>query len=337
MMQKRLIERWFLGAACLITFIAPTPLAAAPDAVATAVATAASAAPPALPALPPEVERFWQQALDLEPQFAGDEEIDPSTTQVRFMQSAEFFEKAAEGGKPNAYWRAARMMWLAGDTLPLEDTEGRLVLLNRALDLTDRGLAVNPDCAECMLWKFISMGRLRTTMSVWSGMRQVSEMAEMLDRAFELNPSYADNDNNSTLGNLHYSSAILYRLIPEWFWIRWMLGVKGDKERALGHARSALVLHPKRVDYKVEVGTQLLCLGTLREDPGRLAEGRIVMKSAIAGRATSQDERRELHFARIMLDDPTKACGYSGDKILEIDEEKAKADSKRAKDTTGSE
>ena len=42
----------------------------------------------------------------------------------------------------------------------------------------------------------------------------------------------------------------------------WVLGVRGDKERALAHARTALALHPTRVDYRIEVGSQLLCLGS---------------------------------------------------------------------------
>jgi tetratricopeptide (TPR) repeat protein len=240
-------------------------------------------------------------------------------------RAAELFQRFGEETEESSgYWRAARATWIAGDLLPLDATEARVDVFTRALLLADRGLVADPDCAECMLWKFTAMGRLRTTSGIWEGVRQLPEMAALLDRAIALQPTHRDDAHNSTLGNLHYSSAIFYRLVPEWFWIRWVLGVKGDKERALEHSLEALALHPQRLDYQIEVGTQLLCLGSLRDDPLRTRTGMKVMHDAIAREAAGTDQAREIHFARIMLAEPDRACGYSGDKLLDMDEAEAR-------------
>jgi hypothetical protein len=153
-------------------------------------------------------------------------------------------------------------------------------------------------------------------------------MAELLDRGIALEPTYRDSDDNSTLGNLHYSSAIFYRLVPDWLWLKWVMGVRGDKQRALEHSRLALALHPRRLDYLIEVGTQLLCIGSVEDDEARLAEGLELMKTAVARRAESLDDAREIQFARIMIQQPGQACGYSGDKIMDVDEARAKAKAK---------
>jgi hypothetical protein len=213
---------------------------------------------------------------------------------------------------------------MSGEALPLDEEEPKIVAFRAAEALADKGLALDPDCAECMLWKFIAMGRLRTTQGVWEGIRQVKEMANLLERGIALQPTYRDSDDNSTLGNLHYSSAIFYRLVPDWLWLRWVMGVRGDKERALDHSRQALALHPRRLDYQIEVGTQLLCLGSLADDEVRLAEGMTLMKSAVSRGAESLDDAREIQFARVMIEQPQLACGYSGDKILDVDEAKEK-------------
>ncbi len=281
-----------------------------------------SAAPGAATA--DEVARLWAKANELEDKAF---ELDESEQARQYLsQAAPLFERvgAEQGGTTQGYWRAARATWLAGEFLPLDATDAKMEAFNDALTLTDRGLSVNPDCAECMLWKFIAMGRLRTTSGVWEGIRQVSDMAELLDRAIELDPTHRDNEHNSTLGNLHYSSAIFYRLVPDWFWIGWVLGVKGDKERALDHSHRALALHPQRLDYQVEVGTQLLCLGSVRDDSMRTKQGLDVMRAAIAREARGVDETREIMFARIMLEEPDRACGYVGDKLLEMDEKAAR-------------
>ena len=147
--------------------------------------------------------------------------------------------------------------------------------------MAERGIEANPDCGECMLWKFSSMGRLATTRDIWSAGRQLPIMAALLDRGIALEPSYADNENNSVLGNLHYSSAIFYRILPDWIFLKWFFGVRGDKERSLRHIKTALSLHPDRLEYRVELGSQLLCLGTSKKDRGRLERGLEVLREAV--------------------------------------------------------
>ncbi len=273
-----------------------------------------------------DIARVWAAAMALEAEAFELDDSDPRSASQRLSRAAELFERVgeAEGGSSEGYWRAARATWVVGEFLPLEASEERIKSFQDALALADRGLAANPECAECMLWKFTSMGRLRTTIGAWRGIRQVPEMAELLDRAIALQPSYRDNENNSTLGNLHYTSAIFYRIVPESFWLRLILGVAGDKERALRHSRRALALHPKRLDYRIEVGTQLVCLGSARNDDERLEQGLAILRKAVTRPATSFDEQREIRFVNIMLEHPEKACGYSGDKMLEMDEKAAR-------------
>jgi hypothetical protein len=136
--------------------------------------------------------------------------------------------------------------------------------------------------------------------------------------------SHRDNDDTSSLGNLYYSSATFNRMLPDWFFMKWLVGVRGDKWKALEHSRKALDLHPNRLDFKIEVATQLLCIGTAKKKKARLAEGRRIMEEAIALVPETEDERREVYFAKKLLEEPKQACGYTGDDIVDIDQEDAK-------------
>jgi hypothetical protein len=295
------------------------------------IAHAASAAETELWAAPgriseSELQRLWVEAEDLELAAHEAERTSPERAIALYRQAGDAFARLAElrADPAKAHWRSARAVWLAGDTLPLDDVDGRIEHFELTLVRADRGIQADPECAECMLWKFIGMGRLGTTRGVWTAMQQASEMAELLDRAIELQPTHRDGEHNSTLGNLHYSSAIFYRVMPDWFWLSWVMGVRGDKERALVHSRKAVALHPSRLDYQVELGAQLLCMGSLERDATRLAEGRNVMGHAMKREPKSQDDAREISFARIMVKEPERSCGYSGDKLLEMDEDNAR-------------
>ena len=262
-------------------------------ALAALLLVAASGVPGSAAGEPVDPGPRWREAVALEQEGRALERDQPMQAVERYLAAARRFEAVA-GQHPDwaqPLWRSARGLWMAGDTLPLEAKDERIRRFEAAEALSSRGIAVDPECAECMLWKFASMGRLRTTRFVWTSLRQVPEMAALLDRAIALRPSYREDAENSTLGNLHYSSAIFYRVLPDSFWVDLLLGVRGDKDRALYHIQTARSMHPGRLDYQIELGSQLLCLGSVREDPLRLLEGREVHRRLRRGRGGDDGQR----------------------------------------------
>jgi tetratricopeptide (TPR) repeat protein len=267
-------------------------------------------------------EALWSEAAVLEREAFGQEEADPAAAVANYRAAAGHFEQLArEGGGAMAHWRGARCHWLVGELQPQAEVDIRAASFRRAEALATSGIEVDPECAECMLWKFAGMGRLRTTLGIWKGIREVPKMAKLLDRAIALQPSYADDASNSTLGNLYYSSAIFYRVLPDWFWLGWFLGVRGDKDRALADIHSALAIHPDRLDYRVELGSQLLCQGATRSRRKKQMEQRKeILENALLVVPESRDDRREQAAARVMLQSPEKSCGYTGDTWIQFDE-----------------
>jgi hypothetical protein len=267
----------------------------------------------------------WRAAVSLERDAFGLIETDALAAGVAYAEASRRYQDLARtaSGDPDPWWRAARCEWLGAEILPLEDKERRIAHFTRAEALAAEGLAAEADCAECMLWKFTSMGRLRTTRGLIAGLRGTGEMAALLERGIALAPTQRDSVDNSTLGNLHYSSAIFYRVVPDWVWLGWLLGVRGDKERALEHARTALALHPARLDFQVEVGSQLLCLGSAEDAPDRFAEGRRILTGLLGAPTHSIRDERQVQAAAIMLEAPEKSCGFTGDAWLEIDAREA--------------
>ncbi len=144
-------------------------------------------------------------------------------------------------------------------------------------------------------------------------------MAELIDRGIALQPSHTDGEYNSTLGNLYYASSNFYRTVPDWRILEWLIGVRGDKERALRDIRKAVEISDRRIDYRVELGATLLCLGSSKDDPGRVAEGIEVLEAAHTLEPILDSDPRDLAFARIMAREPEKACGFSRDGFVDQD------------------
>jgi hypothetical protein len=170
-----------------------------------------------------------------------------------------------------------------------------------------------------MLWKFVSMGRQATTRGLLTAAGDVREMDELLRRGIELAPSHRDNEGNMTMGNLYYAGSVFYRVVPEWWWLEWLVGVRGDKPKSLDYARNAVGLAPVRIDYRVELGASLLCLGLDRGDFDQISEGKKVLRATRGlGDFLSTDPLDKRH-AEVLIEFPERACGYSRDGFIDVE------------------
>jgi hypothetical protein len=218
------------------------------------------------------------------------------------------------------YWRLARNYWRHGESLPTDEKQLRLHYFELAEEWSARGIAIDPDCGPCMLWKFVAMGRQATTNGILSAAGDVREMDALLRRGIELQPQHRDGGGNTTLGNLYYAGAVFYRVVPDWFWARWFLGVRGDKERSVEFARRAVEISQSRVDYRIELGAALLCVGTAKSRPENVAEGMRVLREARELPDYLSTDRLDKAHALVLAEAPHTACGFSRDGFIDIDE-----------------
>ena len=256
----------------------------------------------------PSLRPLWRGALDLE-------------RRGHLQESARRYELIALAIPEEAYtyWRLARNYWRLGENLPLDLKAERGRYFDLSEEWAGRGLEVNSDCAACMLWKFVSMGRQATTRGLLTAAGDVREMDELLRRGIQLAPSHRDNDGNMTMGNLYYAGSVFYRVVPEWWWLKWLIGVRGDKAKSLDYARNAVGLAPVRIDYRVELGASLPCLGLDRGDSHQISEGKKVLRAARGlGDFLSTDELDKRH-AEVLIEFPERACGYSRDGFIDVE------------------
>lgn len=241
---------------------------------------------------------------------------------LRLLGATQRYEHAAQAFPGRAYplWRIARNYWRLGENLPVEDRAGRIRYFEQAERYARRGLELEPNCAACMLWRAASLGRLATTRGMVSGARQASTIASLLERGIALAPAERDSDSNSTLGNLYYAAAAFYRLVPDWIWLEWVIGVRGDKERSVEYSRRAVALAATRLDYQVELGADLLCLGTSRGDDERVREGREVLRHSQQLEPQLETDGIDMAYAQILIRQPEKACTYARDGFVDLEQ-----------------
>lgn len=171
-------------------------------------------------------------------------------------------------------WRLARDLMLIGEGLPEADVDGRLPIFEEAREVATRAFELDPSCSECCFYRFAATSRVATTLGAWRSLGLVRQAGEQLATCLAMPlPTWSDADWNHEQANLFYGAAVYYRMIPDSWWAEQIIGFRGDRREATRWARRAVEVSPLRLDYRVELGIALLCVGESEGDEAARREG----------------------------------------------------------------
>lgn len=240
-----------------------------------------------------------------------------------YGESIKILEKLAAKfpASPYLMWRLSRTYWVYAENLDINDKENRLKYFEIGLSYADKGLALNPNCAECYLFKFGNLGRISTTKGLMNSISKAKELSDVIATAIELEPKHRDNEYNYSLANAYYASGVFYRIVPDWFIVEWIAGVRGDKMLSLEHIKRSTELAPVRIDYQVELGAIYLCLAEDKGMEEMREPGNKALRHAIEMKQVMPTDPLDKEYARGFLEDPSGACGFSRDGIVKLDKE----------------
>jgi tetratricopeptide (TPR) repeat protein len=209
------------------------------------------------------------------------------------------------------YWRIARNHFRATQQLPIADEAGRRKGFEQVAH--SRGAAREAECAECYLYEFIGVASLARLEGAWSSARQADRMKSLLDRALELGPSHVDGDWNHELANTYFAAGVFYKVVPDVPMAKWLLGARGDPALSRQYYRKALELRSNRIDFRISLGSALLCQGRLDGEPERTAEGLEWIRGIETLESHLPTDAVDREHAAILLAHPERACDYSGE------------------------
>jgi hypothetical protein len=251
-------------------------------------------------------------ALDETTLRAECERLDGSGSRVAAVAWAQLAARVPPSSQ--VLWRSARAHHRAGERLPLAARDERLRFYERALRAARRGRQLDPGCGECCLYEFAALGRIISIGGFASSATQLGEMASLVDVCTESPPTHADSARNQERANLWYGLAGYYRAVPDSRWLQLVTGARGDPRLALAYVERAVAAAPDRVDYQVELGASLLCLGEREGDTAARMRGAATLR-AVATLSTHHGlDAIDRRHAETLLERPEHACGYSRDR-----------------------
>ena len=247
----------------------------------------------------PQVATLWRDSVDTE--LAG-ELRDAAELRRRILD--------LDPNQVHAGWRLARDLMAIGEGLPEEAKEDRLRVFREAQQAARHARQVDATCPECCFYDFASTSRLATTVGVYQSVGMVREAGSILNECLEMPaPGWSDAEWNHERANLYYGAAVYFRMLPDAWWARKMFGQRGDRRRAALFARRAVEIASSRVDYRVELGVALVCLGEAEDDAAARAEGLIWLQGLESFPDRLDSDPIDRKRAEDVKRDPSSACG----------------------------
>jgi len=227
-----------------------------------------------------------------------------------FLGAAELRARVAELRPQDAHvrWRIARDLLHGVSSIPASDREGRLQTFETARDWAREGTERDAHCGECCLYEFASTAQLATAAGLPRSVGHVREAGETLDRCLAMPPTWSEPRWGHERGHLYYGAAAFYRMLPDGAWARWVLGLRGDPERAVEMARRATLVSPEESAFRAELGAALLCHASRSGDPAAGAEGRRLLTAVDSDVAAETPARVR---AAGLLAAPDESCDDS--------------------------
>ena len=235
----------------------------------------------------------------------------------------------------DAYWRKARNEFDRIESIPRDKKPDKETLIKRyyALEgLADKCIELDKNNGSCWLWKGVGIGRRGTTQGVLRSLFLADDVEGAWLKALSLKPTYRSADNrDNALADGYYALGMFYRLVPEWlcyFPFNWLIGACGDKEKSIEYQRKAVTLVPERIEYLRGLGVSLLCHGQTYDRPEEIEEGKKVLKDLQSLPEKQLYDKIDKAHARMILEDPSLACGYQRDAQHEVSRESYEKENK---------
>jgi hypothetical protein len=248
----------------------------------------------------------------------------------KFDDSDQLLDRAVKicPNRAELYWRKARNIYDRIEDIPRDQKPDKDTLIKHYLALeafADKCIELDKKDGNCWLWKGIGLGRQATTEGVLKSFWIGSQLEDTWLKALSLKPKYrAEDGTANALGDTYHALGMYYRVVPEWlcyFPLKQIVGTCGDKEKSVEYQRRAVALEPKRIEYLRGLGVSLLCHGQSYERPEEIEEGKKILKDLQSLPDLKPYDKIDKQHARMLLEDPSLACGYQRDSQQELSKE----------------
>ena len=252
------------------------------------------------------------------------------STRASFKKSMDILIKVVKK-QPNwvdGYWRISNEAIQYGSTFNGEkDLPKARAAFVLARDYSKKCLKIDKDNPLCKFYYGAGIGKIGTVDGIFASLKFGEQVHDLWTSV--LNSKY--NHTYYMGGNLQsvarYGLGIYYRVVPDFFLIRWIFGISGDIDKSVKYHQEAIALGGANPSpcYRLMLTASLLCRSGGEANKNDTKQAFNIIKNQIqTSNPKSDNDKICMKDSSKLLKNPKNGCGYTMAKQQELDEEKFK-------------
>jgi len=173
----------------------------------------------------------------------------------------------------------------------------------------------------CQLFLGAMIGKIASIDGIFSSLKKAKLVEKLWMAVVNSKYNHRFSEDSTLQGSARYALGMFYRLVPDFFLMKWLFDVKGDINKSVQYHKEAIAIDSPNPCNKIMLAASLLCSvkGDTNSKDGReglkhLRETRQLTAKSMAARACQNDTTR-------LEKEPGKACGYETARQQETSED----------------
>ncbi len=220
-------------------------------------------------------------------------------------------------------WHLVRFMFENAETFdPKDKSIDRVAYYEEMLAVADAGLETTPGDPHIRFARGIAAGRLGTTRGVLSSLWAAKGIEQ--DWLYTANSGhvYSSIGGSEQLPcDAYHALGIFYRLVPDSWIVQMLAGTRGSLEKSHEFLIKADRDCPNRIQTMKELAATKMCMAG-KKNQALMDEGKAVVEAYLKLEPADEKDEIDQKHGRLMLADPSMACGYSRDGQQDLDTKK---------------
>lgn len=211
----------------------------------------------------------------------------------------------------DGYWMVAEAAFQLGASYTDEkDRRYARQIFVKGEDAAEKCLKIDPNHPICKLLLGAMIGKIASLDGIYSAVKKAERLEQLWLDVIRSKYNYNLGRGLSMQGSARYALGMFYRLVPDFFLVKWLFGVRGDIKKSIEYHREALAIDSPTSCGKIMLAASLFCSvsGDLKTSEGQeamrhLREGKHLPAKNLVTKACQNDIEK-------IEKDPGIACGY---------------------------
>lgn len=188
----------------------------------------------------------------------------------------------------------------------------------------EKCIQMKADHPICQLFLGAMIGKIASIDGIFSSLKKAKLVEKLWLDVVNSKYNHRFGETASLQGNARYALGMFYRLVPDFFLMKWLFDVKGDIKKSVKYHKEAIAVDPPNPCSKIMLAAAMLCSvkGDTTEADGQeglkhLRDARQMAAKSMVAKACQNDTTR-------LEKEPGKACGYETARQQETSEDEFK-------------